>query len=149
MKKKSEEGKPRREKKFLDLPEYPGGKEALQAFVRQHLIYPPEALEKKVEGSVMVQYWVDGQGKVTEAVATHGVGAGCDEEAVRVVKLLKYGKVKNRGMRVKASMKTRIDFRLPAQPSVQFSYKEKDKKKEGDEQASKPSVTYTYTIPLS
>lgn len=148
MKKKNEDGKPLREKKFIDLPEYPGGKDALHLFIRKHLKYPDEALSKQVEGIVHVQYWVDGQGKVSDAEVIHGIGSGCDEEALRVVRMLKYGKVKNRGLRVKASMRTRIEFKLPLEPGIQYSYSTGTKPDASSEKVPPPSITYTYKISL-
>lgn len=113
-----------KEKKFLKLPEYPGGKEAFQKFVKENLKYPTEALEKRIQGTVHVRHWVDGNGKVTDAEVTHGIGHGCDEEALRIVRMLRYGKVKNRGVKLKASMRTRIEFRLPPRPAFNYSYKQ-------------------------
>jgi len=119
----------KREKKFINLPKYPGGKPGFQEFIRKNLQYPPEALQNKIEGAVHVAYRVDGLGNVIEAEVTHGLGYGCDEEALRVIRLLKYDKAKNRGLRVTASMKTRINFKLPEAVPVQFEYEVKPKPK--------------------
>jgi protein TonB len=138
-----------REKKFLTLPEYPGGKEAFRKFIKENLRYPAEALEKRIEGEVHISYWVEGNGRVSEAEVTHGIGYGCDEEALRLVKMLKYGNVKNRGMRVKSSMRTRISFKLPPQPQIQYQYSRTEKKQEQKVSApsAKGSITYTIQIP--
>lgn len=136
-----------REKKFIDLPQYPGGKKAFQEFIRKNLKYPKEALEKKIEGTVHVKYRVDGRGEVIETEVTHGLGYGCDEEAIRVVKLLKYGKAKNRGVRVTASMRTKISFKLPLKAGIQYSYSKKEKPKEqADEKKSGESYGYTISF---
>lgn len=138
-----------RERKFLELPEYPGGKEAFQKFIRENLRYPKEALEKRIEGEVHLRYWVEGSGKVTEAEVTHGIGYGCDEEALRLVKMLKYGTAKNRGLRVKSAMRTRIAFKLPVQPRVQYQYSAPEKKKtETKSEKTGGSLSYTISIPL-
>jgi protein TonB len=138
-----------RERKFLELPEYPGGKEAFQKFIRENLRYPAEALEKRIEGEVHLRYWVEGNGKVSEAEVTHGIGYGCDEEALRLVKMLKYGTAKNRGLRVKSAMRTRISFKLPVQASVQYQYSVAEKtKKEPNPSKTGGSVSYTIRIPL-
>lgn len=134
-----------REKKFIDLPEYPGGKKAFQEFIRKNLKYPKEALEKKIEGTVHVKYRVDGRGKVIETEVTHGLGYGCDEEAIRVVKLLKYGRAKNRGVRVTASMRTKINFKLPKQAGIQYNYTKKQKPEEQPEE-KKSGESYGYSI---
>lgn len=134
-----------RDKKFIDLPEYPGGKKAFQEYISQNLRYPKEALEKKIEGTVHVKYRVSGLGRVTEAEVTHGIGHGCDEEAIRVVKSLKYGKAKNRGVRVTATMRTKINFRLPKKSEVQYNYVSGSKKSEKSK-TPKSGETYGYTI---
>jgi len=137
-----------REKKFIDLPEYPGGKKAFQEFLAKNLQYPKEAMEKGIEGAVYVKYRVDGLGRVIHAEVTHSLGYGCDEEALRVVKSLKYGKAKNRGVRVTATMRTRINFKLPAPPAIQYSYVSEKKKEEKPQSPKKPASgeTYGYTI---
>jgi hypothetical protein len=60
---------------------------------------------------------------------TKSLGYGCDEEAIRVVNLLKYEKAKNRGVRVTAGMRTRINFKMPV-AKVQFEYTTKKKSEE-------------------
>ncbi len=140
----------KREKKFINLPKYPGGKPGFQEFIRKNLRYPPEAIENKIEGAVHVTYRVDGLGNVIEAEVTHGLGYGCDEEALRVIRLLKYEKAKNRGLRVTASMKTRINFKLPEAIPVQFEYEVKPvPKPKSPVPPAKPvsgNQSYDYTI---
>jgi protein TonB len=136
-----------KEKKFLKLPKYPGGKAAFQEFIKKNLRYPKEALENKIEGSVHIHYRVNGLGKVIEVTVTKSLGHGCDEEAIRVVKLLKYEKAKNRGLRVTAGMRTRINFKIP-KAKVQFEYKTTKKKIEEKTKSDSTGQgeTYGYTI---
>jgi TonB family protein len=133
-------------KRFLKLPEYPGGNKAFKEFILKNLRYPEAAIKHAIQGSVYLEYEVTDNGRVENAVVTAGLGYGCDEEAMRLIGLLKYGKVKNRGMRVKSKVKTRIDFRLPqpVQAAVQFSYTQTSK------ETKKPAGpnAYNYTIPL-
>jgi protein TonB len=139
-------------KRFIELPEYPGGKVAFQDFIRKNLKYPEEALKAGIEGQVHLHYWVEGNGKVVDAEVTHGLGYGCDEEALRLVKLLRYGRIKNRGLRVKASMRTRIDFKLPARTTLSYEVKSTPKPSPASS-GPKPvksdggTVTWTITIP--
>jgi len=136
-----------KEKKFLNLPKYPGGKSVFQEFIRKNLRYPKEALENKIEGSVHIHYRVDGRGKVIEVNVTKGLGHGCDEEAIRVVNLLKYGKAKNRGLRVTAGMRTRINFKIP-EVKIKFEYtstKNKSPEKPKPDNKGK-GQNYGYTI---
>lgn len=138
----------KKEKKFINLPKYPGGKAAFQEFIRKNLRYPKEALENRIEGAVHVRYRVDGIGKVLDVEVMHGIGYGCDEEAMRVVWLLKYEKAKNRGVRVTASMKTRINFKLAEAVPIQIDYVTKTKPTVKSPASSpKPAgQTYGYTI---
>ncbi|HNV50455.1 MAG TPA: energy transducer TonB [Bacteroidales bacterium] len=139
---------PKKDKKFIKLPKYPGGKAAFQEFIRKNLKYPPEALKNKIEGAVHIKYRVNGLGKVVEAKVIHGLGYGCDEEALRLIWLLKYEKAKNRGLRVTAAMKTRINFKLPQKVPVEIKYevKKEIKPKTSPEKAKPEKVSYNYII---
>ena len=88
----------------------------MEAFVKKELRYPKEALEAKIEGTVSVRYTVDYKGNVIEANIISGLGHGCDEEALRIVKSLKF-KVPNDGkIKSKYTLKLHIHFRLPGSP---------------------------------
>jgi len=70
------------------MPEFPGGKEALNDSIKARLHYPEAAVKKKIEGTTVVQFAVMADGtvdKVTVYVSAHPL---LDEEAVRVVKSL-------------------------------------------------------------
>jgi TonB family protein len=103
----------KKKKHFLNLPEYPGGNAAFKKFIHERLRYPAEAMEAKIEGTVIVMYDVHDDGTVHHARVMKGIGHGCDEEALRVIGLVRFEEVKNRGMRVKVTKKTKINFRLP------------------------------------
>jgi len=138
----------KKEPKFLNLPKFPGGKVGFQEFVKQHLKYPKAAFDNKTEGTVYLMYRVDGMGNVIEVQITKGIGFGCDEEATRVIKLMKFEKAKNRGLRVTATMRTRINFKLPKAPEIQFEYKPSTTtSKPSTKIPGKPSgESYEYTI---
>lgn len=97
---------------FIRNPVYPGGNAALQEFILSNLRYPEEAIRNRVEGSVKVAYDVDVFGKVTDAKVTHGIGYGCDEEALRLVRALQYPKKKYQGLHVVFHLSITIHFRL-------------------------------------
>jgi protein TonB len=100
----------KKQKYFLTQPTYPGGNKALNEFIAKNLHYPEQAVQNNISGSVHLQYVVNDDGIVESVQILKGLGYGCDDEAVRVVKLLKFGKVKNRGLRLKATKKIRINF---------------------------------------
>ncbi|MBL7977719.1 MAG: tetratricopeptide repeat protein [Bacteroidetes Order II. Incertae sedis bacterium] len=70
------------------LPQFPGGQTALMAFIKDNLKYPEEAVEKKIEGAVFIRFTVDDMGKAQAPEVVSGIGAGCDEEAIRLVSLM-------------------------------------------------------------
>jgi protein TonB len=99
--------------RFIKTPEYPGGTKGIQDFIKQNLKYPKEAFDNNFESSVHVKYAIDTDGKVIEAKTVGSAGYGLEEEALRVVKLLKYLPAKNRKLRVTFNKKIDIHFRLP------------------------------------
>ena len=109
--------KERKDKHFVKSPYFEGGRAAMDKYVKKELRYPKEALEKKVEGRVSLQYTVDYTGKVINARVISGLGNGCDEEALRIVKSLPF-KVPEQGkVKSKYSRKVHIHFRLPGSGS--------------------------------
>jgi TonB family protein len=67
-------------------PAYPGGDQALAAFIAGRVIYPEEALKYHVEGTVFAEVYLDSLGNVTkvEIPGTH-LGSGLEEETVSVL----------------------------------------------------------------
>ncbi len=132
-------------KKFIKVPHLEGGRELLKEFLHQNLVYPKQALEKDIEGDVIVRYKVSGKGEVIESEVIKSIGYGCDEEALRLVNMLRYQQVNNRGLNVVANQRIKIPFRLPkaSKPLVQMVYQPKQKAQQPEETQKK---VYTYTI---
>ena len=89
--------------KVEDMPEFPGGEQAMMDFVAKNVQYPKEAMEKEISGRVLVGFIVEKDGSISEMEIVKGIGGGCDEEAVRVVKAMpkwKPGKQKGKPVRV-------------------------------------------------
>ena len=99
----------------ISKPVYPGGMTALRKFVAKHLKYPETALKERVEGTVTVRYSLDYRGKVVDAKVKKGLGHGCDEEAVRVVKLLRFEVPQSRKKKVRIHQDLNVHFKLPKQ----------------------------------
>ncbi len=74
--------------------------------------YPEIARKAGVEGRVILQFIVNENGSVTEVAVVRGIGAGCDEEALRVVREAKFKPGKQRGKAVKVKMSLPITFKL-------------------------------------
>lgn len=96
-----------------DQPEFPGGMAAFYKYVGDNMDYPSQARRMGIEGRVYVQFVVDKAGNVTEVKAVKGIGAGCDEEAERVLREApKFKPGKQRGRAVKVRMVLPIIFKL-------------------------------------
>jgi protein TonB len=151
MHQKNPKDKAHRGQRFLKLPSYPGGKQAFLKFVEDNMMYPETALENKIEGTVYLEYTVDNIGTVGDIVITHGIGSGCDEEAVRLIRMLRYDPEKNKGVRMKTRMKSRIRFELPSHlkppPGLQLNYiTPAVKESPGPTSDDKSGYGYTLTI---
>lgn len=94
----------------VKLPRYPGGKKALMEFLSANLRFPEEAMKAKISGIVIVGYGINDNGVVVNPHIIKSLGYGCDEEAIRVVSLLRYSKVHNRKIRITVSTKMTIRF---------------------------------------
>ncbi|MEI7724213.1 MAG: energy transducer TonB [Bacteroidota bacterium] len=137
-------------KRFLNMPKYPGGSEAFREFISANLQYPQAALDANVGGTVIVEYDIPDNGIVQNPRVLKGIGYGCNEEALRVVGLLRFEKVKNRGVRVKMTTKTNINFILPGiklNYSVSAEADPQTQKNEPGQQNAAP-VVYEYTVTL-
>ena len=96
-----------------DQPAPPGGMSAFYKYVATTLRYPAQARRMGIEGKVFVQFVVDKDGSLTDVQAIKGIGAGCDEEAVRVIsKAKKWKPGRQRGRAVKVRMILPITFKL-------------------------------------
>lgn len=99
----------------VENPEFEGGLKALGDFIKNNVVYPELAREIGREGIVYVSFIIDEKGEVASSKILKGIGAGCDEEASRVVnKLPKFKKPgKNAlGKPVKVIFNIPIAFRL-------------------------------------
>ena len=70
------------------LVDYQGGLEALYKFLSDNIVYPKEARENKVEGTVLVKIAIEKDGSISEVKVLAGIGYGCDDEVVRVAKMI-------------------------------------------------------------
>lgn len=68
-----------------EMAEFPGGMSALMHYLGDHIQYPAEAREDNVQGRVVVRFVIDKSGEVRNAVVMRDIGAGCGNEALRVV----------------------------------------------------------------
>jgi protein TonB len=96
-----------------DQPQPKGGMAAFYEYVGKKLKYPAQARRMGIEGKVFVEFVVDKDGTITDVKAIKGIGAGCDEEAIRVIQTApKWNPGKQRGRPVKVRMILPITFKL-------------------------------------
>ena len=68
-----------------EMPIPPGGMDGLISHFVKNLKYPEGAKKGNVQGTVMVTFLIDKEGKVTDPEILRGIGSGCDDEALRIV----------------------------------------------------------------
>ncbi len=99
---------------FLEaMPEFPGGTTAWTNYLTKNLYYPVFARESGVGGRVVVSFVVEKSGEITDLKVLQGIGGGCDEEAMRVIKKSPFWKPgMQNGKRVRVSYVMPIVFRM-------------------------------------
>ena len=94
-------------------PEPVGGISAFYNYVSKRIKYPSQARRMAIEGRVFVQFVVERDGTIQDVQVMKGIGGGCDEEAIRVVKSHpKWKPGKQRGKPVRVRITLPIAFRL-------------------------------------
>lgn len=96
-----------------EMPSFSGGEVKLVEYIAKNLNYPQEAIEKGIEGRVFVGFIIDVDGSVTDVKLLRGIGGGCDEEAIRVIKSLpKWRPAKQNGVFSRVSYQIPVNFKL-------------------------------------
>jgi protein TonB len=90
-----------------EMPSFPGGEAERNKFLSENIVYPRQAAENGIQGTVYVSFIVDIKGKIEDVKILRGIGGGCDEEALRVVKFMppwKPGRQNSKNVRVLYNM---------------------------------------------
>ncbi len=95
-------------------PEFPGGYTGLMQFLNNNLKYPAMARELGISGIVYVGFIIEKDGSVSQITLERGIGGGCDEEAMRVVRLMPKWKP---GMQTGRNVK--VAYYLPVKYTIQ------------------------------
>jgi periplasmic protein TonB len=96
-------------------PSFPGGDLARKSFIQRNIRYPKLAIQNKIQGRVYVSFIVEKNGSVSNVKVIQGIGAGCDDEAIRVVMMMPRWKPgKRQGHEVSVQQNMPINFILPA-----------------------------------
>ncbi len=151
--------KERKEDSFIKQPFYQGGNAALNSFITSQLKYPEISQQNKIEGDVHLRYDINIQGNVTDVKVIGGLDDACNNEAIRVVKLLKFVVPKNpRHLKITFHKNITIHFRIqetkntspefPVVTPIQYHITPSVSLSKTTEEPKPKGVVYTYTINL-
>ena len=95
------------------MPEDPGGMQALMEFLKENIKYPEDAQKQKVEGRVLVKFVVETDGSITNLEVVKHAFPSLDAEAVRVLSAMpKWTPGKQKGQVVRVKFVVPINFNL-------------------------------------
>ncbi len=96
-----------------DMPEFPGGQEALLKYLSSHIKYPSICRENNIQGRVVLQFIVNKDGSIVDVEVIKPVHPQLDKEAVRVVEgMPKWKPGSQRGKPVRVKYTLPVNFRL-------------------------------------
>lgn len=99
---------------MIQFAEPKGGRQAFQEYLEDKMSYPEQALKNKTEGRVTVQFTVDTNGQLSDFKILKGIGYGCDEEVIRLIKEGPAWRPSKRNDKAIADkVKVRLKFSLP------------------------------------
>jgi periplasmic protein TonB len=95
-------------------PSFPGGDEARLAFLKRNVRYPQAAIQSGIQGVVVVVFIIEPDGTLSNIKIERSVGGGCDEESMRVVRIMpKWSPGKRQGKAVRVMVRMPVVFRIP------------------------------------
>lgn len=98
---------------FVYVQQMPAFAGDMQQYLAAHLHYPDAAVSSGIEGQVVIKFIVNEDGHVSDAQVMRGIGGGCDEEALRIVRNMPAWKPgKQNGAAVKVFFMIPIRFEL-------------------------------------
>jgi TonB family protein len=90
------------------------GNRAYKKYLEENRIYPQIALDNKTEGRVTVEFFVESNGSLSDFTIIKGIGSGCDEELIRLIKQgPKWVPTKRNNQPVRDKARVRLNFQLP------------------------------------
>ena len=94
-------------------PEYPGGFTEMMKFLAKNIVYPQEAKENGIQGKVYAEFVVRNDGSLSDIKIVRGIGELCDQEVIRVLKLMpKWTPGKQKGKKVHVRFTLPVKFTL-------------------------------------
>jgi len=148
--------KERKAENFIPKPNYPGGPRKMSAFIYKNLKYPEDAAKDQISGTVRIRIDIDYKGNVIGSQILSGLTPSCNEEAKRVVKLLKFEIPHQiRKGKIRYGKTLNIKFKPPqpkkepeiTQTKISYQITPSKPKKEATKEPPK-SKTYSYTLTI-
>ncbi|SMD45194.1 TonB family C-terminal domain-containing protein [Aquiflexum balticum DSM 16537] len=100
-------------------PEFEGGMKAWNEWIKSNIQYPNTAKQMGVEGTVYVVFVINKDGTVDQPEILRGIGAGCDEEVLRLIsEMPDWIPGEQRGQKVNVRMRLPVRFKLPSDQVV-------------------------------
>ena len=97
----------------IGMPSFPGGVNALLAYLTNNVKYPRQAEKKNIQGRVICQYIVEADGSISNVSVLKGIHPLCDAEAVRVIQNMpKWNPGIENGKKVRVKYTLPITFKL-------------------------------------
>jgi protein TonB len=95
------------------MAEFPGGDDALLAYLSANITYPARAINSDIEGRVILSFIVNREGEIAEVNVLRSIGFGCDQEAIRVVnRMPRWKPAMNNGKAVSMYFTLPVQFKL-------------------------------------
>ncbi|MFH1121695.1 MAG: energy transducer TonB [Bacteroidota bacterium] len=102
-------------------PIFTNDKINLAGFIAANLVYPEAAIKQNVSGIVKISFVVESHGRISNTSIVNSLGAGCNEEALRLIRMIKWMPGTVNRMAVRTRMSISIHFNLDPGPDGNFN----------------------------
>lgn len=95
------------------LPEFPGGRQAMQQFIKDNLQYPKKAYKKGIQGNVIVECNFDTEGNMQASQVLESIDPELDKEALRVCQAMpKFNPATVKGKPIYSKLNIQVKFKI-------------------------------------
>ena len=97
------------------MPQFPGGDAAVLKYINDNMVYPEEAQENGIQGNVMLSFYIETDGSISEITVVRGIDPLLDTEAIRIIKSMPKwtpGMQDGKPVRVKYSIPVRFKLKI-------------------------------------
>ncbi|MBQ4421087.1 MAG: energy transducer TonB [Bacteroidales bacterium] len=93
--------------------EFPGGFDTMLNFISSTLEYPPQSIENKIEGRVVVKFIIETDGSISNVEILKGLDEYCNQETLRIIKAMpRWKPAEEKGKKVRQQFVIPIRFKL-------------------------------------